>query len=42
MPARTKVGTLSASIGRERVTVPVQVTTSLVGPSPSWRLKRPA
>jgi D-alanyl-D-alanine carboxypeptidase (penicillin-binding protein 5/6) len=42
MPARTKVGILSASIGRERVTVPVQVTTSLVGPSPSWRLKRPA
>jgi D-alanyl-D-alanine carboxypeptidase (penicillin-binding protein 5/6) len=42
MPARTRVGTLSASIGHERVTVPVQVTTSLVGPSPSWRLKRPA
>ncbi|MGD0379374.1 MAG: hypothetical protein ABSC30_05260 [Acidimicrobiales bacterium] len=40
MPAGTKVGTLSASIGHELVTVPVHVAGSLLGPSVSWRLRR--
>jgi len=35
-----RVGSLSASIGHERVDVPVRVEQSLVGPSVSWRLKR--
>jgi hypothetical protein len=34
------VGTLSASIGHERVVVPVHVAGTLLGPSMSWRLKR--
>jgi len=38
--AGTAVGTLGASIGRERVVVPVHVVDSLGGPSLSWRLKR--
>ena len=40
MPAGTRVGALSASIGQERVTVPVRVADTLVGPSVSWRLER--
>jgi D-alanyl-D-alanine carboxypeptidase (penicillin-binding protein 5/6) len=39
--AGTSVGTLSASIGRERIVVPVHVVDSLGGPSLNWRLKRP-
>ena len=38
--AGTAVGTLSASIGHERVVVPVRVAGTLVGPSMSWRLER--
>jgi D-alanyl-D-alanine carboxypeptidase (penicillin-binding protein 5/6) len=38
--AGTSVGTLSASIGRERILVPVHVADGLGGPSLSWRLKR--
>ncbi len=38
--AGTSVGTLTASIGRERVVVPVHVAGTLLGPSMSWRLKR--
>jgi D-alanyl-D-alanine carboxypeptidase (penicillin-binding protein 5/6) len=41
MGAGTAVGTLSASIGRERVVVPVHVAGTLLGPSMSWRLERP-
>jgi D-alanyl-D-alanine carboxypeptidase (penicillin-binding protein 5/6) len=41
MGAGTAVGTLSASIGRERVVVPVHVADTLLGPSMSWRLERP-
>jgi D-alanyl-D-alanine carboxypeptidase (penicillin-binding protein 5/6) len=40
MSAGTQMGTLSASIGAERLTVPVQVADSLVGPTLSWRLQR--
>jgi hypothetical protein len=39
--AGASVGTLSASIGRERIDVPVHVVDSLGGPSLNWRLKRP-
>jgi D-alanyl-D-alanine carboxypeptidase (penicillin-binding protein 5/6) len=39
--AGARVGSLSASIGRERVVVPLLVKASLKGPSVSWRLKRP-
>lgn len=35
-----RVGSLAASIGDERVVVPVRVADSLRGPSVSWRLKR--
>ncbi len=35
-----RVGSLAASIGDERVVVPVRVADSLMGPSVSWRLKR--
>ncbi len=38
--AGTSVGTLAASIGQERVGVPVHVVDRLSGPSLSWRLKR--
>jgi len=40
MKAGTAVGTLSVSVDRERVIVPVRVSGSLVGPSVSWRLAR--
>ncbi len=40
MPAGARAGTLSASIGHERVAVAVRVADSLVGPSVGWRLKR--
>jgi len=40
MHAGTEVGTLGASIGRERVVVPVHVVDTLGSPSLSWRLKR--
>jgi D-alanyl-D-alanine carboxypeptidase (penicillin-binding protein 5/6) len=35
-----RVGSLAASIGDERVVVPVRVADSLVGPSVTWRLER--
>lgn len=40
MAAGSKIGTLSASIGHELITVPVHVAGSLLGPSVSWRLHR--
>lgn len=40
MPAGAKAGTLSASIGHERVSVPVRVPSTLHGPSMRWRLQR--
>jgi D-alanyl-D-alanine carboxypeptidase (penicillin-binding protein 5/6) len=40
LEAGTRVGTLSAAIGRERVAVPVNVADILLGPSMSWRLRR--
>jgi D-alanyl-D-alanine carboxypeptidase (penicillin-binding protein 5/6) len=38
--AGSKVGTLSASIGSERVVVPVHVADDLLGPTVRWRLGR--
>jgi D-alanyl-D-alanine carboxypeptidase (penicillin-binding protein 5/6) len=38
--AGARVGSLSASIGRERVVVPVQLGGSLRGPTLGWRLRR--
>ncbi len=35
-----RVGSLAASIGEERMVVPVRVADSLTGPSMTWRLKR--
>lgn len=40
VPAGARVGTLSVSIGHERVVVPVRVAGSLAGPSVGWRLAR--
>ena len=38
--AGERVGTLSVSVGQERVLVPLRVVGSLLGPSMSWRLAR--
>ncbi|HLM95048.1 MAG TPA: hypothetical protein VK283_01965 [Acidimicrobiales bacterium] len=38
--AGARVGTLSVSVGHERVVVPVQVADNLRGPSVRWRLAR--
>ncbi len=38
--AGSRVGTLSVSLGPQRVLVPVRVADSLVGPSVPWRLAR--
>ncbi len=40
LPAGSRVGTLSVSVGHERVVVPVRVADSLRGPSVRWRLAR--
>jgi hypothetical protein len=34
------VGTLTASIGNERVVVPLHVADNLLGPTVRWRLAR--